>query len=195
MNQGMLLEALNLAVVWQLPALFVCKDSSLAVTTPAPWVIGGNLFERAKGFGMRALEVDGGDAEAVWQAARELIVEARNGGGPGFLHAHCVHLEGHFLGDPLLRMTREPLRETRKRAGPLLHALTARKGTRLGERMEGMRTITNISQLARKQTGRHGDPVERLRQKLTADVDRVEQLEEQVEQETQQHVEAALRPA
>jgi pyruvate dehydrogenase E1 component alpha subunit len=139
--------------------------------------------------------VDGGDAEAVWQAARELIVEARNGGGPGFLHAHCVHLKGHFLGDPLLRMTREPLRETRKRAGPLLHALTARKGTRLGERMEGIRTITNISQLARKQTGRQGDPVERLRQKLTADVDRLEQLEEQVEQEIRQHVEAALRPA
>lgn len=69
MNQGMLMESLNLAVIWKLPVLFVCKDNEWAITTRSRSVTGKDLIERAKGFGMPALEVDGTDVEAVWHAA------------------------------------------------------------------------------------------------------------------------------
>ena len=51
-NQGMLLESWNLAVAWRLPVLFVCKDNGWAITTRSPAVTGGDLVERARGFGL-----------------------------------------------------------------------------------------------------------------------------------------------
>ena len=91
-NQGMLLESLNLAAAWKLPVLFVCKDNRWAITTQSAAVSGGQLLNRAQGFGLRAIEVDGLDVVAVWQAAQESLQLARSGGGPTFLLAHCVHL-------------------------------------------------------------------------------------------------------
>ena len=69
MNQGMLMESLNLAACWRLPVLFVCKDNGMAITTPSRRVTAGNLPDRVRGFGIPAAEVDGADVEAVWQAA------------------------------------------------------------------------------------------------------------------------------
>jgi len=106
MNQGMLMESLNLASIWNLPVLFVCKDDGWAVTTQAERVIGGDLNERARGLGVPAVEVDGCDVVEVWEAAQPAIERARSGQGPTFLHARCMHLEGHFLGFQLLRMMR-----------------------------------------------------------------------------------------
>ena len=69
-NAGMLMESMNLAVAWKLPVIFVCKDNGWAITTPANTVVGGNLLARAQAFGMKAIEVDGAEVEAVWSAAR-----------------------------------------------------------------------------------------------------------------------------
>jgi pyruvate dehydrogenase E1 component alpha subunit len=107
-NQGMLLESFNLAVVWKLPVLFVCKDSEWAITTISSTVTGGKLVDRAIGFGMNAIEIDGTNVEDVWFAAKDAINRARNGEGPTFIRTHCYHIEGHFLGDPLLRVARKP---------------------------------------------------------------------------------------
>ena len=82
MNQGMLMESLNLAVIWNLPVLFVCKDDEWAITTLSRSVTGGNLVARASGFGMHGLEVDGCDVTEVWHAAHEAIERARRGDGP-----------------------------------------------------------------------------------------------------------------
>ena len=108
-NQGMLLESLNLAAVWKLPVLFVCKDNQWAITTQSEAVSGGQGLSRAQGFGLNAIEVDGLNVLAVWHAAHEALQLARAGHGPTFLLAHCVHLEGHFLGDPLFDMMRKPI--------------------------------------------------------------------------------------
>jgi pyruvate dehydrogenase E1 component alpha subunit len=56
MNQGMLLESLNLAVAWNLPVVFVCKDNAWAITTPSSSVTGGALLDRAASFGMPAVQ-------------------------------------------------------------------------------------------------------------------------------------------
>ena len=117
MNQGMLVEALNLAVAWKLPVLFVCKDNQWAITTPSHSVTGGNLIDRAKAFGMPAMEIDGTDVEAVWNAAGQGADRARNGNGPTFLLAHCPRLEGHFLmiGQIRTDQDRDPLDQIQQR--------------------------------------------------------------------------------
>ena len=62
-NQGMLLESLNLAVVWRLPVVFVCKRSGLAITTTNSESFGASLLRRARGFGMPAVSMPGHDVE------------------------------------------------------------------------------------------------------------------------------------
>src|SRR5574341_152459 len=110
-NQGMLMESMNLASAWNLPVLFVCKDNGWAITTQSDRVTGGDVNERARGLGIPFVEVDGRDVSAVWEAAHSAIEGARSGQGPTFLRARCVHFEGHFLGFHLLRIVRDPLRE------------------------------------------------------------------------------------
>ena len=98
-NQGTTFESYNLAKVWNLPAIFVVEDNGYAETTASSWSVGGSQVGRGKGFGMPAVEVDGSDFFAVWEAAREAVERARNGGGPSLLHHKVMRYYGHFEGD------------------------------------------------------------------------------------------------
>ncbi len=126
MNQGMLMESLNLAAAWKLPLLFVCKDNNWAITTRSCSVTGGDLLRRARSFGMPAWRVDGTRVEKVWAAAARATRRARAGRGPGFILASCPRIEGHFLGDPLLRVYSEPLKQTMEIAPGLARAMFSR---------------------------------------------------------------------
>ncbi len=190
MNQGMLLESLNLASCWRLPVLFVCKDNGMAITTPSARVTSGNLPDRVRGFGLPAVEVDGGDVEAVWQAAGEAILRARRGGGPGYLHAACVHPEGHFLGDPLRRLVRHPVDELKDKVVPLMRAVASSSGGGVRERAGSLAGITGMIGRAAAMRGR--DPVARLRARLRADGGGLEAVEREVESSVQAAVRAAL---
>jgi len=193
MNQGMLMESLNLAVAWRLPVLFVCKNNAWAITTRSKDVTGGNLLERAKSFGMPASEVDGTDVYAVWDDARQGVARARKGNGPSFLLAHCPRLEGHFLGDPLLRILRQPIEQVKELTGPLLRSLPARKGASMRERFSSLGAIMSlIGQTAGEQSWKRQDPVERLRKQLKRDKSELAELEKEVGQEIQRMVEIAL---
>jgi TPP-dependent pyruvate/acetoin dehydrogenase alpha subunit len=107
-NQGMVMESLNLAVVWKLPVVFVCKDNGWAVTTRSKDLTGGRLTRRARAFGMTAVSVDGRDVTRVSKAAGRAIDRARKGGGPTFLLLRCRRPRGHFADDPLVRAVRHP---------------------------------------------------------------------------------------
>lgn len=193
MNQGHLLEALNLAAAWGLPAIFVCKDNGWAITTPSAQQTAGDLVQRAEGFGVPAVRVDGLDVEAVWHAAHEAVERARSGGGPSFLHARCVHLEGHFLGDLLLRIARRPLRGMAPMAGPLMRSLIARGGAPFRQRIGGLVSVlTLIRRSARDNTAPQHDPLLRTRRRLLADRERLRALEDDVSREIERVTEAAL---
>lgn len=190
MNQGMLLESMNLAAAWRLPVLFVCKDNGMAITTRSKRVTAGNLPDRARSLGVPAVEADGADVEAVWEVAREVVLRARRGGGPGYLHASCVRPEGHFLGDPLLRLVRDPVAELKERAGPLLRSAVRRQGAGTGARAASLGEVGAMVGRAASMRGR--DPVRRLRRRLSADRGAVERIEEEVAAEVRAAVETAV---
>ena len=194
MNQGMLMEALNLAAVWNLPVLFVCKNDGWAITTQSDRATAGDLNERARGLGVPAVEVDGGDVAAVWEAARAAIERARSGGGPTFLQARCVHLEGHFLGFQLIKLARDPLAEMPRIAGPVTQSFLHSGGAPLGERIAGLKTILSAGPAASRDPREDpaNDPLLRTRKLLLSAAARLNQLEDSAGEEIRQAVVAAL---
>jgi pyruvate dehydrogenase E1 component alpha subunit len=99
-NQGTTLESLNLASVWNLPAIFVAENNGYAETTSSTWsVASDDIADRAAGFGMPGVVVDGFDFFAVHEAAGEAITRAREGGGPTLIEVKFTRYYGHFEGD------------------------------------------------------------------------------------------------
>ena len=99
-NQGMFLESLNLAAVWNLPVIFVVENNGYAESTAVEWAVASDSYvDRATGFGMPGVTVDGTDFFAVYEAAGEIIKRARDGGGPSLLECKMIRFYGHFEGD------------------------------------------------------------------------------------------------
>lgn len=100
-NRGPFAESLNWAAAFKLPLLFVCEDNQWSATTKTGTMSAGpGAAARARSYGIPALEVDGNDVAAVWEAARQLIADIRNGQGPGLLHARTYRFKGHVSVDP-----------------------------------------------------------------------------------------------
>ncbi len=100
-NRGPFIEALNWAVVYHLPVLFVCEDNRISATTAsAPMTAGPGASARAASMGIAAVQVDGTDVQAVSDAAAELVREVRAGSGPRLLHALTDRHKGHVSVDP-----------------------------------------------------------------------------------------------
>jgi acetoin:2,6-dichlorophenolindophenol oxidoreductase subunit alpha len=92
-------EAMNLAGVMALPIVFVCQNNQYAISTPAAGGVGGQVWERAKGFGMPGVRVDGNDVLAVHEAMSEAIARARAGKGPSLVECLTFRVAGHFHSD------------------------------------------------------------------------------------------------
>lgn len=99
-NQGVIFESMNLASVWRLPVIFVAENNGYAEATSSTWsVAADNIADRANGFGMPGVIVDGFDFFAVYEALGEAIARARNGGGPTLVEMKLSRYFGHFEGD------------------------------------------------------------------------------------------------
>jgi pyruvate dehydrogenase E1 component alpha subunit len=99
-NQGTTFEAMNLASVWKLPAIFVAENNGYAEATAAKFSVScEDIATRAAGFGMPGVTVDGHDFFAVYEAARAAVERARGGGGPTLVEVKLDRFYGHFEGD------------------------------------------------------------------------------------------------
>ena len=185
MNQGMLMESINLAAAWRLPVVFVCKDDCWSITTQSDTVTGGDLNDRAEWLGVPGVCVDGRDVTVVWEAASKAIARARAGEGPFFLRAQCVHFEGHFLGYQLIRAVRNPLREMPKITIPLTQSFLRTSGASLRERVSGLKSVLSavLSTLRDPRRDPDSDPVRRTRSVLQSDRTRLQALEDETERE------------
>ena len=190
MNQGMLLETLNLAAAWRLPLLLVCKDNGWAITTRSDTVTGGDLLGRAGAFGLRTRDVDGVDVDAVATVATEEIARARRGDGPSFLRARVPRLDGHFLGDALVRAARSPAGEGRQLLGDVTSAALSRSGGGLGQRARSVVRLLDLMRRARREDrDTRRDPLERARSAVGAET--AARLEDEALAEVGRAVEAA----
>ncbi|MHB0937386.1 MAG: thiamine pyrophosphate-dependent dehydrogenase E1 component subunit alpha [Armatimonadota bacterium] len=107
-NQGAFHEALNMAAIWQLPAVYLCENNCYAMSSPACGMVSVcNIADRAAGYGIPGVIVDGNDVLAVRDAVAAATDRARAGGGPTLIEAKTYRLFGHSRGDLCVYRTRE----------------------------------------------------------------------------------------
>jgi pyruvate dehydrogenase E1 component alpha subunit len=94
-NQGVLLEALNLASLHHLPVIFVCENNLFATTMRVQDSTAGTITGRAEAFGIPAETIDGMDPEVVLEAASGAVARARAGDGPTFLECLTYRFDAH----------------------------------------------------------------------------------------------------
>jgi pyruvate dehydrogenase E1 component alpha subunit len=100
-NRGPVHEAVNLAVIWRLPVIFLCENNGWASSTPHRYACAvPDIALRAQGYGLEGAVVDGMDVLAVYEGVRTAVDRAREGGGPAFIEAKVVRWQGHYEGDP-----------------------------------------------------------------------------------------------
>jgi pyruvate dehydrogenase E1 component alpha subunit len=121
-NAGTFHESLNLAQLWKVPAIFALENNGWAESTPAvqhsPLPV-DRLADRALAYGMKVIEADGQDVEAVYLATLAAREHALSGKGPVLLHLRTYRLVGHYIGDPQLYRDREELKRERETKDPV----------------------------------------------------------------------------
>ena len=118
-NQGSIAESMNMASVLKLPAIFVCEDNGYAESTGSSYAVGGKIVERGKAYGLDSHEVDGTNFFDVYDAAKHVIENARNGKGPALLHILTHRVYGHFECDAITYRTKEENEAIRNDNDPL----------------------------------------------------------------------------
>jgi acetoin:2,6-dichlorophenolindophenol oxidoreductase subunit alpha len=124
-NQGTTFEALNMAVVLQLPAIFVFENNQYGEGTGFSYHCGSrDIAGRARGFGLPAVRVSGDDFFAVYDAAGEAVERARGGGGPSVIEVDTCRFYGHHSGDAQLYRGKDEVRRLRDERDCLKHFRT-----------------------------------------------------------------------
>jgi pyruvate dehydrogenase E1 component alpha subunit len=119
-NQGQFHEALNLAAVWRLPAIFVIENNLYGEATPYEFVTPvRDLADRAVAYAMPCAIADGMDFFDVHAKAGEAIARARRGEGPSLIECKTYRYYGHYVGDPLTYRTKEETEEAQRTRDPL----------------------------------------------------------------------------
>jgi pyruvate dehydrogenase E1 component alpha subunit len=114
-NQGTVFEAMNMAVVLKVPAIFVIEDNGYSEHTGASYAVGSrDIAGRSRAFGMAAEKCDGADFFSVYETVGKLIDSARRGGGPATLEATITRFYGHFEGDPQLYRAKDEVKQQRE---------------------------------------------------------------------------------
>lgn len=99
-NIGAFHESLNLASVWKLPVIFLCQNNQFAEHTAyAKCTSAENVADRAGGYSMPGVRVDGNDPVAMYAAFKEAVERARAGEGPTLIEAVTFRFMGHVFGD------------------------------------------------------------------------------------------------
>ena len=114
-NQGTFHEALNLAALWSLPAIFVCEDNKYAISVEKSESTAIHSdADRAAAYGIPGVAVAKNDALEVYEAAGEAVARARKGGGPTLIEVKTDRYMGHFQGDAEVYRPKGEVGELRK---------------------------------------------------------------------------------
>lgn len=120
-NKGVFHESLNMSSAWSLPVIFICENNQFGVSTRISRITNvEDLSQRAVGYGITGIRVNGNDVLAVQEAAKEAIDRARSGNGPSLIVADTWRHHGHFEGENVTYCTKEE-RNTWKEKCPILY--------------------------------------------------------------------------
>jgi len=98
-SEGVFYESLNMAGTWKLPVVYVIENNQYAMTTPvSETILVKDLSERAKGFGIPGVTIDGSDVLAVYETVQEAVERARRGDGPSIVECKVLRWYGHHSG-------------------------------------------------------------------------------------------------
>jgi pyruvate dehydrogenase E1 component alpha subunit len=100
-NIGYFHEALNISKVWNLPNLWVCENNQYGMGTAVARASAvPEIRQKALGYGMKSVQVDGMDVLKVREAALQALAEIREGSGPQLMEINTYRFRGHSMGDP-----------------------------------------------------------------------------------------------
>ena len=113
-NEGAFHEAVNLAAIWKLPVIFLCENNKygMSFSTEKSFAI-ENISDRALGYGIPGVTVDGNDVEAVHAVVTDAVARARSGEGPTLVEAVTYRWKGHSKSDKNLYRTKDEIAEWR----------------------------------------------------------------------------------
>jgi pyruvate dehydrogenase E1 component alpha subunit len=116
-NIGAFHEALNFAVVWKLPVVFVCENNLYMEYTPIGEVtaVAHPAADRASAYGLERIIIDGNDADIVYRTAHAAYEKARAGKGPSLIECLTYRHSGHSRADPAKYRPEGELEEWKKR--------------------------------------------------------------------------------
>lgn len=120
-SEGDCHEALNFAAVFNAPVVFICLNNQYAISVPiSRQMKNETVAQRAIGYGMQGIRVDGNDALAVYQATTEAVERARSGGGPTLIECLTYRFTPHTTADDPKRYRTDEDTNTWKQREPLL---------------------------------------------------------------------------
>ncbi|MFN0169317.1 MAG: thiamine pyrophosphate-dependent dehydrogenase E1 component subunit alpha [Bryobacteraceae bacterium] len=100
-NEGAFHEGVNMGAIWSLPVLYVIENNLYSASTRIQDVVKvKNLAERASGYGIPGVTIDGNDVLAMYETTVEAVDRARSGGGPTLIEALTYRITGHSRRDP-----------------------------------------------------------------------------------------------
>jgi len=120
--QGAFHEAMNLAAVWELPVIFFCENNGYAEFSPAETQHAATLEQRAAGYGIPYVAVDGNDVVAVAAVMEKVVLGTRGGSGPAVVEATTYRWHGHYEGDPERYRSKDEVQAWEARDPLLVHA-------------------------------------------------------------------------
>jgi pyruvate dehydrogenase E1 component alpha subunit len=99
-NQGTFHESVNLASAWKLPVIYLCENNMYGEFTPAAEAVSvEDISDRAAGYNIPGVTVDGQDVLAVYEVVQEAVKRARQGDGPSLVECKTYRYEGHVIGE------------------------------------------------------------------------------------------------
>ncbi|HEU5301155.1 MAG TPA: pyruvate dehydrogenase complex E1 component subunit beta [Acidimicrobiia bacterium] len=119
-------EAVNLAAVWQLPVIFFCENNGYSEFSPASTQHAAPLEQRAAGYGVEFVVVDGNDVVATAGAMTDIVEATRAGRGPTIVEAATYRWHGHYEGDPQRYRSTEEVEQWAERDPLVVHARRVR---------------------------------------------------------------------
>ncbi len=120
-NEGAVHESMNMASIWDLPVVYLCENNQYAMSMPMPRAFNiERISDRAQGYGIPGVTVDGNDAMDVFLAVTRAAERARRGEGPSLVESVTYRYKGHSKSDRQAYRTREEVKDWQDNRDPIM---------------------------------------------------------------------------